>query len=109
MKDETPVENEFDCVTCGACCFQRPGTILITENDLVRYRREKRSDILDQLEEGHFGHMAFMMNEAGSCVHHGRPGAPHECQIYEDRAEVCRTFEAGSPQCLEFRADRGVN
>jgi hypothetical protein len=100
---------ELDCLTCGACCFQRPGTILISETDLVRYRQQGRVDILEQLEPGHFGQMAFKMNERGSCVHHGKPGAEHACQIYDARSDTCRDFQAGSAQCLEFRRDRGID
>ncbi len=101
-------DDEFDCLTCGACCYQRPATILVTGEDLVRWRRERRQDILTQLEPGHFSQMAFKMTAEGCCVHHGRPGAPHACQIYEDRSETCRSFSAGSRQCREFRRDRGV-
>lgn len=100
---------EFDCLKCGACCFQRPGTILVSEKDLVRFARLKRQDILEKLEPGHFSQMAFKMSREGACVHHGTLDEPHGCQIYEDRGEVCRDFEAGSPQCLEFRRDRGVD
>lgn len=102
-------EPVFDCLTCGACCYQRPGTILVTAADLVRFKNRGREDILNQLEPGHFGQYAFMMSAQGACVHHGREGAPHECQIYEDRSETCRNFEAGSQQCREFRRDRGID
>lgn len=67
-----------------------------------------RSDILSQLEPGHFGQMAFAMGAHGACVHHGTAEAPHACRIYEERGEVCREFEAGSWQCREFRRDRGI-
>jgi Fe-S-cluster containining protein len=100
---------DFDCLTCGACCFQRPGTILVPEADLLRWRRAGREDILEQLEPGHFGEMAFKMDERGCCVHHGTATEPHACHIYEDRGTTCREFEAGSRQCLEFRRDRGVD
>ena len=99
----------FDCLSCGACCFQRPGTILISEGDLVRWKRERRSDILEQLEPGHFSQMAFRMGDNGACVHHGTEGEPHACRIYEHRGDTCRDFEAGSAQCREFRRDRGVD
>jgi len=101
--------SELDCLVCGACCHQRPGTILVSEHDLVRWKRSGRQDILSRLEPGHFGQMAFMMGESGACVHHGVPGEPHACRIYADRGDVCRDFEAGSAQCLEFRRDRGID
>ncbi|HVZ34014.1 MAG TPA: YkgJ family cysteine cluster protein [Polyangiaceae bacterium] len=99
----------FDCLECGACCFQRPGTILVTSADLVRWKRAQRDDILDRLEPGHFGQLAFQMGAHGACTHHGTSSQPHACRIYEARADVCREFEAGSQQCLEFRRDRGID
>lgn len=107
--DEARPSDELDCLECGACCFQRPGTILVTEADLVRWRRDERADILDRLEPGHFGQVAFMMADGGACVHHGTAKEPHACRIYEARSETCRDFEPGSPQCREFRRDRGVD
>jgi Fe-S-cluster containining protein len=100
---------ELDCLACGACCFQRPGTILVSENDIVRWKRAGRVDVLAQLEPGHFGQMAFMMGSNGACVHHGIDGEPHACRIYDARSDTCRDFEAGSRQCLEFRRDRGID
>lgn len=105
-----PTDNEtFDCLTCGACCFQRPGTILVEAADLVRWKRLGREDILSQLEPGHFGLMAFQMSSQGACVHHGTAAEPHACQIYEVRSETCIKFEAGSQQCREFRRERGIS
>jgi Fe-S-cluster containining protein len=101
--------SDLDCLECGACCSQRPGTILVSEGDLVRWKRGGRRDILDRLEPGHFGQMAFVMSPSGTCCHHGTPEEPHACQIYEARGDTCREFEAGSWQCLEFRRDRGID
>jgi Fe-S-cluster containining protein len=98
----------FDCLECGACCFQRPGTILVTSEDIDRWTTEGRTDILSQLEPGHFGEMAFRMSERGCCVFHGTESHPHACAIYEDRATVCREFAAGCAQCREFRRDQGL-
>lgn len=99
---------KLDCLNCGACCFQRAGTILVTEADIERWRERGREDILAQLEPGHFGYQAFKMSDQGCCVFHGTPEHPHACAIYEDRADVCRDFEEGCAQCHEFRRDRGV-
>jgi Fe-S-cluster containining protein len=107
--ERAPSSAEFDCLACGACCFQRPGTILVAAADLVRWKRDGRADILDRLEPGHFGQLAFMMSNRGACVHHGTAEEPHACRIYEARSETCHDFEAGSWQCREFRRDRGVD
>lgn len=98
----------FDCLTCGACCYQRPGTILVEAADLVRWRRSGREDILAELEPGHFGQMAFKMASHGACVHHGTDEEPHACRIYDVRSETCIKFEAGSQQCREFRRERVI-
>ncbi len=99
---------DLDCLTCGACCFQRAGTILVTEADIERWRASGRYDIVENLEPGHFGYRAFKMRAAGCCVFHGTAEDPHACAIYEDRADVCRDFDRGCAQCHEFRRDRGV-
>lgn len=97
----------YDCEHCGACCHQRPGTILVETEDLLRWRRAGRQDLVSSVEPGHFGMQAFEMKD-GACVHLGSADNPAHCRIYPDRATVCRTFRAGSQQCLEFRRDRGL-
>lgn len=68
-----------------------------------------RDDIAELIQPGHFGLDAFATREDGSCVHLGDRNAPHACRIYEVRGTTCRDFEVGSPQCLEFRRDLGVD
>jgi len=98
----------IDCRRCGACCHQRPGTILVTDQDIAFWRSIGRADILSQLTPGHFGEQAFEMTADEACVHLGKPGAANDCSIHEVRARVCREFEAGCQQCREFRRDRGI-
>ena len=74
----------------------------------MRWRRDGRSDILQQLVPGHFGELAFAFTSEGACVHLGAPGQPHACRIYESRGTTCREFERGSWQCHEFRRDAGL-
>jgi Fe-S-cluster containining protein len=100
---------ELDCLACGACCRQASdGRILVPEQDLVRWRRQGRTDLLDQLVPGHFGEMAFAFTEDGACVHLGTTASPNACSIYPDRGTTCRDFEKGSWQCHEFRRDAGL-
>jgi len=70
---------------------------------LLRWHRQRRFDVLDGIGPGHFSQEAFHMGASGACIHHGMPGKPHACDIYETRGDVCRSFEAGSQQCLEAR------
>ena len=97
-----------DCSRCGACCHQREGTILVTEQDVQFWRSLGRHDLIEQLTDGHFGMRAFAMSPEGACVHLGLPGAPNDCSIHPIRATVCREFRAGCRQCKEFRRNRGL-
>jgi Fe-S-cluster containining protein len=96
---------ELDCTRCGACCHAGPGRILIEPDDLVRWRRAGKHELAENTEEGHFGMRAFPTKPDGSCTHLGWPEGRSLCSIYEDRATVCKEFQAGSWQCLEFRRD----
>lgn len=100
---------ELDCLQCGVCCRQASdGRILVPEEDIVRWRRTGRTDLVAQLVPGHFGELAFAYTEEGACVHLGTPQSPHACSVYEDRGTTCREFEKGSWQCLEFRREAGL-
>jgi Fe-S-cluster containining protein len=106
VDDDPP--SPVECDRCGACCHQREGTILVTDDDVERWRRQGRTDLIEKLTEGHFGLRAFAMTAAGACVHLGLPGAPNDCSVHEHRATVCREFRAGCRQCREFRRERGL-
>ncbi|MCA9531130.1 MAG: YkgJ family cysteine cluster protein [Myxococcales bacterium] len=105
-----PSEPQLDCLACGACC--RTGTdgrILIPPEDLVRWRAAGREDLARAVQPGHFGMVAFATTPDGACVHLGTPDSPNACRIYADRGTTCREFEVGSPQCLEFRRELGID
>jgi Fe-S-cluster containining protein len=98
-----------DCLTCGACCRQASdGRILVPVQDIVRWKRAGRLDLVSALVEGHFSEQAFASTSQGACVHLGTSRNVNACRIYEDRGTTCRDFEAGSWQCLEFRRDSGI-
>jgi len=98
-------ETIYDCENCGACCRCFP--IFASEADAARepaIRRETR-----QLE-------AHLATEDKAYQMHPLPflescaflKADQLCRIYSTRPEVCRRFEAGSPQCIEARERVGV-
>lgn len=100
---------ELDCLQCGACCRTgKGGTLLVPEQDLVRWRRMGRHDVARATQPGHFGMAAFATTEEGACTHLGTAESPHACAIYDIRGTTCREFEKGSPQCHEFRRDFGL-
>ena len=93
---------EFDCRACGACCRDATdGRISVSAEDLVRWKRTGRADILDGLVDGHFGLQAFG-HVGGSCVHLGTPDNTNDCSIYETRGHYCRLLEPGSEQCRDY-------
>lgn len=107
--DEPAPSEELDCLACGVCCRQgSDGRILVPVEDIVRWKRTGRLDLVERLVPGHFGEMAFESTDEGACVHLGTPSSPHACQIYEERGTTCREFERGSWQCHEFRRDAGL-
>ncbi|MCB9666698.1 MAG: YkgJ family cysteine cluster protein [Myxococcales bacterium] len=99
----------LDCLRCGACCrTAHDGRILVSAEDIVRWKRRGRDDISSKLVPGHFSEMAFAAKSDGACVHLGTPDNLHACRIYDERGSTCRDFEVGSWQCLEFRQDAGL-
>jgi len=103
------MSEEFDCLTCGACCRTgRDGRILIPPEDLVLWREIGRPDIANAVQPGHFGMVGFATSADGACVHLGTEDSPNACRIYEIRGTTCREFEKGSPQCQEFRREAGL-
>lgn len=106
---EANVSEELDCLQCGACCRTgHDGRILVLEVDIVRWKRSGREDLVEQLQPGHFGEMAFATTLEGACVHLGTSESPNACRIYELRGTTCRDFEKGSWQCREFRREFGL-
>lgn len=100
---------ELDCLSCGACCRQASdGRILVPAEDIVRWKRQGRHDLLAQLVPGHFSELAFAFTESGACVHLGASDNANACRIYENRGTTCREFEKGSRQCLSFRREAGL-
>lgn len=109
---KAPVHNQQPpfgpCRRCGACCHQRPCTILVTVDDIDYWRENGLDELADNLTDGHFGQKAFPIGPKGACVYLGTREAPNDCRIHHNRAQVCRDFEPGCAQCLEFRRDLGI-
>jgi Fe-S-cluster containining protein len=105
---------ELDCLSCGACCRDAATSrVLVSAEDIVRWRREGRDDIVDGLVPGHFSQEAFPVKPDGSCIHlgiaatDGSEAMPNHCSIYATRAEPCRIVEPGSDECLHYRRRAG--
>jgi Fe-S-cluster containining protein len=100
----------LDCLACGACCrHAHDGRVLVSAEDIVRWKREGRDDIVAGLVPGHFSQEGFPSTPDGTCLHLGVPGQPNACSIYETRGECCHALVPGSSQCLSFRRSGGVD
>jgi Fe-S-cluster containining protein len=108
MNPTSSPEPPLDCRACGVCCRDVGNVVLVSADDIVRWKREARADILDGLVEGHFSQLAFPTTPAGACVHQGTAGHANDCSIYETRGESCRAVEPGSAECLSYRRIAGL-
>ncbi len=97
-------ELEFDCRQCGVCCTGRPGTVLVDERDLLRWKRAGRIDLEERLEPGHFGLRALPTDQPGHCLYQGTHDHPNDCSIYAERPQACRDLAPGSTECLAARS-----
>jgi Fe-S-cluster containining protein len=99
------------CIRCGQCCLNSFLTY-VHEEDLQRWKNEKRDDILRFIDSEHAfwagdrlisnidGHTingcSFLVRYYDFCT----------CLIYDTRPAVCRKFEPGSSEfCSQFDGD----
>jgi Fe-S-cluster containining protein len=89
-----------DCQRCGVCCFSPTEEyVWVTGYDWSRLGTEAE-------RLAHFiGNRAFMKMKAGHCaaleVRRSAAGqTSFACGIYDQRPEICRVLERGSPECL---------
>lgn len=89
------------CTRCGKCCTNKNymGTLSATEEDVQRWTKEKRWDILqyvDVMTPGFGGDL--WIPESGEellrCpfVRKDRNLPTYKCTIYETRPQVCRDY-----------------
>jgi Fe-S-cluster containining protein len=106
---------DYDCVTCGACCYNPennrelgfidyveidPSDRIMKKPELVRRLVVLDDDLVPHMRLDHLHRCAALT---------GRLGVKVGCSIYHDRPEMCRTFKAGSKKCKELRKERGLS
>ena len=106
---------EYDCVTCGACCYNpddnreigyidyieiEPTDRIMKNRDLVRRLVVLDDDLIPHMKLSHHQRCVALT---------GRLGVKVGCSIYHDRPSICRRFTAGSKKCKELRRERGVD
>lgn len=105
----------YDCVTCGACCYNPddnrdleyvdyveidPHERIMKKPDLVRRLVVLDSKLRPHMRLSHLHRCAALT---------GRLGEKVGCGIYRERPQMCRDFEAGSKACKKHRKERGID
>jgi Fe-S-cluster containining protein len=98
-------EVPYNCDACGACCRTFP--IRVSKQDGEREPRIAEHALVVpawERSEEHYYHLHPLPFCKG-CLFLGEDNL---CSVYETRPQVCRRFAAGSAQCQEARARKGL-
>jgi Fe-S-cluster containining protein len=92
------VENIKDnpCWPCANCC--KNVIVRVRDEDLGRWKKENRYDILLCLEEITAGAVFMIRKKNGECIFLTEKG----CSIYDMRPKVCRLFPTSKKHAEEF-------
>ena len=90
--DERP--EAFDCQSCGACCIEAGAVILGEDDDVPSVLVQHVANLRCMVTEGTSFRCGALLGTVGQAV---------GCGIYGRRPEVCRSFDAGSDECLSAR------
>ncbi|MDQ2746576.1 MAG: YkgJ family cysteine cluster protein [Acidobacteriota bacterium] len=97
-----------DCVTCGACCGSMP-CVAVSQTDKIA--AENYWDITTNGANGEITVDRYLRRSGTTlaCANlDGEIGNRVGCQIYEQRPQTCRVFEAGSDKCHALRRAYGI-
>lgn len=92
---------EWECVQCGRCCMDYGGFLSATDEDIVRWKREGRHNILEKVKIIRSGERVIAAElwfnpisgrEYIYCPFLKREGNRTKCLIYETRPQVCRDY-----------------
>ena len=98
-----------ECTSCGACCFYllcatvKPTDLHTPKSYFWKITLGEQSDetVVDQFMRRNAETMACIALD-------GEVGENIGCQIYKDRPQVCREFDAGSDKCHAIRRAYGI-
>lgn len=103
--------DEFDCLSCGACCvsdFEALDYVHLFEPEVDRLVAKGKGHLV--YEEKTYGEPMYSMrtrsDSCGNCrcvALEGTIGEKVACTIYDIRPEICRKFKPGSTCCLGAR------
>ncbi len=99
-------EHALDCMQCGACCRAAFDVVVVAPRDPVIRRHPElivRSPKLIQIRRDGDRCAALEGGHADGSF------TPFTCRIYDERPNVCRTFERGGETCLAARKRIGLS
>lgn len=93
----------LECVRCGRCCLKYGNTLQASDEDVARWKKEGREDILAWV--GPFGDLWINNSshkEASRCPWLRKlPGKKqYLCRIHETKPEICATYPVTRKQAL---------
>lgn len=95
---------QYDCLTCGACCYGPEEYVGVSGVDLCRFEPRARARYVVERRD-----RVFLRMVHGRCAAlHARQGH-FSCRIYKMRPTPCRVVEPGGRECLDARRRRGVD
>ncbi|MFB3926932.1 MAG: YkgJ family cysteine cluster protein [Syntrophales bacterium] len=102
----------IECRRCGKCCLANL-IAYVTDEDIGRWNREGRRDIILilEIEKGVWAGDRLVSSRDGKnlrgCPFFSCTGQAFSCSIYETRPEVCRNYIPGSSElCPQFAKSR---
>jgi Fe-S-cluster containining protein len=108
--------DDYDCRSCGACCFGKRDYVQVFAHDAARLGAARTAELVAPAvgaipasvgrpsEPRRFMKMVGGRCSALSADKHHR----FSCTVYEDRPTLCRALEPGGDACLEARARAGL-
>ena len=96
---------DVHCKRCGFCCQAHVG-MLVSHEDILRWRREGRDDILRLIENAEIVYGRDGLGDGEyliDCPFLISEGDLAACAIYDARPQVCRDFRPGSERCSQTK------
>lgn len=111
------LSTNYDCTTCGACCFGGRDYVQVFPHDaahlgperLARYVAEAVDEIPASVRRAAEPQRFMRMVDGHCCALRVEVPGRFTCAIYEERPVLCRALTPGSSSCLEARARRGLD
>jgi Fe-S-cluster containining protein len=94
---------QYDCLTCGACCYGPEEYVAVSGTDLHGISVRTQSRFVVKRRDRMFLKMLH-----GHCAAlHARQGH-FSCRMYAERPTPCRVVEPGGRECLDARRRHSI-